>query len=67
MLLLASLVNELNIFGNDEFIKATTKVIASNKLFANMILANSEDQEILESKRLDIEIEQVVDLDFANI
>jgi hypothetical protein len=59
--------NKLNINGNDDFIKATIDIIASNDRYANISLDKPEHQEMLESKRLDIEIEKAVDLDLDNI
>lgn len=59
--------NKLTINGNDNFIKATIEVIASNQRYANISLDKPELQEMLDSKRLDIEIEKAVDLDLDNI
>lgn len=59
--------NKLNINGNDDFIKATIDIIASDERYAKISLDKPEHQEMLESKRLDIEIEKAVDLDLDNI
>ena len=59
--------NKLNINGNDEFIKATIDIIANDPRYAKISLDKPEHQEMLDSKRLDIEIEKAVDLDLDNI
>ncbi len=59
--------NKLNINGNDDFIKATIDIIANDERYAKISLDKPEHQEMLESKRLDIEIEKAVDLDLDNI
>lgn len=59
--------NKLNINGSDDFIKATTDIIASDERYAKISLDKPEHQEMLDSKRLDIEIEKAVDLDLDNI
>lgn len=59
--------NKLNINGNDEFIKATIDIIARDQCYAKISLDNPEHQEMLDSRRLDIEIEQAVDLDLDSI
>lgn len=59
--------NKLNINGNDDFIKAMIDIIASDERYAKISLDKPEHQEMLESKRLDIEIEKAVDLDLDNI
>lgn len=59
--------NKLNINGNDEFIKATIDIIANDPRYAKISLDKPEHQEMLDSKRLDIEIEKAVDLDLENI
>ncbi|WP_297924092.1 MobA/MobL family protein [uncultured Agitococcus sp.] len=59
--------DKLNINGNDDFIKATIEIIASDERYAKISLDKPEHQEMLDSKRLDIEIEKAVDLDLDNI
>ena len=59
--------NKLNINGNNDFIKSTIDIIANDERYAKISLSNPEHQEILESRRLDIEIEKAVDLDLDNI
>lgn len=59
--------DKLNINGNDDFIKATIYIIASDERYAKISLDKPEHQEMLESKRLDIEIEKAIDLDLDNI
>ena len=59
--------NKLNINGNDEFIKATIDIIARDQCYAKISLDNPEHQEMLDIRRLDIEIEQAVDLDLDSI
>lgn len=59
--------NKLNINGNDDFIQVTIEIIANDQRYANISLEEPEHQEILDSKRLDIEIEKAVDLDLDNI
>lgn len=59
--------DKLNINGNDDFIKATIEIIANDERYAKISLSNPEHQEMLDSKRLDIEIEKAVDLDLDSI
>lgn len=59
--------DKLNINGNDDFIKATIEIIANDERYSNISLDKPEHQEMLDSKRLDIEIEKAVDLDLDNI
>lgn len=59
--------NKLNINGSDEFIKATIDIIARDQCYAKISLDNPDRQEMLDSRRLDIEIEQAVDLDLDSI
>ncbi len=59
--------DKLNIKGNDDFIKATIEIIANDERYAKISLEKPEHQEMLDSKRLDIEIEKAVDLDLDNI
>lgn len=59
--------DKLNINGNDDFIKATIEIIANDDRYAKISLSNPEHQEMLDSKRLDIEIEKAVDLDLDSI
>ncbi len=59
--------DKLNINGNDDFIKATIEIIANDERYAKISLDKPEHQEMLDSKRLDIEIEKAVDLDLDNI
>jgi hypothetical protein len=59
--------DKFNINGNDDFIKATIEIIANDEHYAKIRLDKPEHQEMLESKRLDIEIEKAVDLDLDNI
>lgn len=59
--------NKLNINGSNDFIKATIDILASDERYAKISLDNPEHQEMLDSKRLDIEIEKAVDLDLDNI
>lgn len=59
--------NKLNINGNDDFIKAAINIIASDERYANISLDKLEHQEMLDSKRLDFEIEKAVDLNIDNI
>lgn len=49
--------------GNDNFIKSAIGILAQDSRYANIVLDNKEQQEMLESKRLDIEIENAADLD----
>lgn len=58
---------KLNINGNNDFIKSTIDIIANDERYAKISLSNPEHQEMLDSKRLDIEIEKAVDLDLDNI
>ena len=59
--------NKLNLNGSDDFIKATIGVLANDLRYADISLANPEHQEVLESRRLDIEIDNAVDLDLDSI
>ncbi len=59
--------NELKINGSDEFIRAIIEVIAGDERYSSIKLNNPEHQEMLDSKRLDLEIEKAVDLDLDNI
>lgn len=59
--------DKLNINGNNDFIKSTIDIIANDELYAKISLDKPEHQEMLDSKRLDIEIEKAVDLDLENI
>lgn len=59
--------DKLNINGTDDFIKDTIEILANDPRYANISLDNPEHQEMLESKRMDIEIENAVDLDLDNI
>ncbi len=59
--------DKLNINGNNDFIKATIEIIANDQRYTNISLDKPEHQEMLDSKRLDIEIEKAVDLDLDNI
>lgn len=59
--------DKLELKGNDEFIKAVVGIIANDERYAGISLSNPEHQEMLESKRLDIEIEKAVDLDLDSI
>lgn len=59
--------DKLNINGNDDFIKATIEIIANDERYAKISLDKPVHQEMLDSKRLDIEIEKAVDLDLDNI
>ena len=59
--------DKLNINGNDDFIKVTIEIIANDERYAKISLDKPEHQEMLDSKRLDIEIEKAVDLDLDNI
>ncbi len=58
---------KLNINGNNDFIKSTIDIIANDERYAKISLSNPEHQEMLDSKRLDIEIEKAVDLDLDTI
>ena len=59
--------NTLKINGSDEFIDDVITQIATNSKYAEISLDDPEHQEQLESKRLDIEIENAVDLDLDSI
>ncbi len=59
--------DKLNINGNDDFIKATIDIIANDERYAKISLDKPAHQEMLDSKRLDIEIERAVDLDLDDI
>ena len=59
--------NKLNLNGSDDFIKATIEVLANDPKYANISLSNPEHQEMLDSRRLDIEIDNAVDLDLNSI
>jgi hypothetical protein len=59
--------DKLNINGNDDFIKSTIDIIANDERYAKISLDNPEHQEMLDSRRLDIEIEQAMDLDLDSI
>ena len=59
--------DKLNISGNDDFIKATVEILANDQRYAKISLDKPEHQEMLDSKRLDIEIEKAMDLDLDNI
>lgn len=52
--------------GDNEFIKSAINVLANNPLYAKVRLGNPEQQEILESQKLDIEISNAMDLDIDN-
>lgn len=49
--------------GNDKFIKSAIDILAQDSRYVKVVLDNKEQQEMLESKRLDIEIENAADLD----
>lgn len=59
--------DKLNINGSDDFIKSAIDIIANDERYAKISLDNPEHQEMLDSRRLDIEIEQAVDLDLDSI
>lgn len=59
--------NKLNLSGTDDFVKATIEVLATDSKYANISLDNPEHQEMLESRRLDIEIDNAMDLDLDSI
>lgn len=59
--------DKLNIDGSDEFIKVTIDIIANDERYANITLDNPEHQEMLDSRRLDIEIDNAVDLDLDEL
>jgi hypothetical protein len=59
--------DKLSIYGNDDFIKATIDIIANTQRYAKISLDKPELQEMLDSKRLDIEIAKAVDLNLDNI
>lgn len=58
--------DNLDINGSDDFIQATIDIIANDERYADITLDNPEHQEMLDSKRLDIEIENAVDLDLTD-
>lgn len=58
---------ELSIKGSDEFVKATIAVLANDQRYAKISLDKPEHQELLVSRRLDIEIEKAVDLDLDDV
>ena len=58
---------QLSLNGSDEFIEDVITQLATNPKYAEISLDNREHQEQLESKRLDIEIENAVDLELASI
>jgi hypothetical protein len=59
--------NTLKVNGSDEFINDVITQLATNSKYAEISLDDPEHQEQLESKRLDIEIENAVDLDLDSI
>lgn len=59
--------SQLSLNGTDEFIDEVINQLAINQKYAEVSLNNPEHQEKLDSKRLDIEIENAVDLDFNSI
>ena len=49
--------------GSDNFIKSAIEILAHDSRYANIVLNNKEQQEMLESRKLDIEISRAQDLD----
>jgi len=59
--------NQLSINGTEEFISEVINQLAINPKYAEVSLSNPEHQERLDSRRLDIEIENAVDLDLDGV
>lgn len=58
--------NNLNIRGSNTFVDTAINILASDPQYKNISLDNPKYQEMLESKRLDIEIENAPDLDLSD-